>query len=76
MNNVEFANCWCLVPKAKAYYWKLYFNCSKCWEKSCSRHTFFNIDESNEAITNNSLPICNKCKILQWGCQRVYDINF
>ena len=37
-------------------------NCSKCINIDKYRNMFFYVDESNIAITNNSKPICIKCK--------------
>lgn len=36
--------------------------CSVCGENKKYREMYFNVDESNISITNNSKPVCSECK--------------
>lgn len=58
------ASCGCLVSSSRIHLGKKVFTCSKCLQKCCDRHYYFQPDESNRAITLSNFRngICVNCK--------------
>ena len=62
-NTMVKGSCGCEISPAKSKINKTVFICSKCGQKCCSKHYYFNVDGNNIAITKSLFKkgICLKC---------------